>query len=130
MLCGYFEHQRRVQFEGCLAEPHQPITAILQGSKWSCLLLRVLLLDALSEVTEVYPLLKLRVFVDDITVLLHGRNKELVEMAEKVLKKKKREKEEKSLKLSITEGGKDGKSKAITSCKHLEEWFQECSKKE
>ena len=27
MLCGYFEHQRRVQFEGCLAEPLRTITA-------------------------------------------------------------------------------------------------------
>ena len=31
VLCGYFEHQRRVQFEGCVAE--QTITAILPGSK-------------------------------------------------------------------------------------------------
>ena len=38
VLCGYFEHQRRVQFEGCAAEPLQTITAILPGSKWSCLL--------------------------------------------------------------------------------------------
>ena len=27
-LCGYFEHQRRVLFEGCVAEPLQTITAI------------------------------------------------------------------------------------------------------
>ena len=29
VLCGYFEHQRRVQFEGCVAEPLRTITAIL-----------------------------------------------------------------------------------------------------
>ena len=34
VLCGYFEHQRRVQFEGCAAEPLRTITAILPGSKW------------------------------------------------------------------------------------------------
>ena len=28
VLCGYFEHERRVQFEGCVAEPLQTITAI------------------------------------------------------------------------------------------------------
>ena len=33
------------------------------------------------------------------------------------------------LKLLITEGGKEGKSKVITSCQYLEERFQECSKK-
>ena len=54
-VCGYFEHQRRVQFEGCVAEPLQSITAILPGSKWSCLLLRVVLQDALNEVTKNYP---------------------------------------------------------------------------
>ena len=50
-------------------------------------------------------------------------------MADKVLKKLKMEVEEKSKKLSITEGGKEGKSKATTSCKYLEEKFQKCSKK-
>ena len=62
VLCGYFEHQRRVQFEGCAAERLTTITAILPGSKWSCLLLRIVLQDALSEVTKIYPSLKLRVF--------------------------------------------------------------------
>ena len=33
VLCGYFEHQRREQFEGCVAEPLETITAILPGSK-------------------------------------------------------------------------------------------------
>ena len=28
MLCGYFEHQRRMQFEGCVADPLQTITDI------------------------------------------------------------------------------------------------------
>ena len=45
-----------------------------QGSKWSCLLLRIVLQDALSEVTKIYPPLKLRVFVDDITASVKGRN--------------------------------------------------------
>ena len=106
VLRGYFEHQRRVQFEGCVAEPFQTITAILLGSKWSCLLLRIVLQDALSEVTKIYPSLILRVFVDDITAFMNGRNKELVEMAQKHLKKLRMEVEEKGLKLSIAEGGR------------------------
>ena len=53
----------------------------------SCLLLRIVSQDALSEVTSIYQVLKLRVFVDDITVFLIGRNEELVESAEKVVKK-------------------------------------------
>ena len=67
VLCRYFEHQRRVQFAGCVAEPLQTITIILPGAQWSCLLLRI--------VTKVYPLLKLRVFVDDITALLMGKTR-------------------------------------------------------
>ena len=31
MLCGFVDHQRRVQFEGCVAEPLQTITAIFLG---------------------------------------------------------------------------------------------------
>ena len=75
VLCGYFEHQRRVQFERCVAEPLRTITAILPGSKWSCLLLRIVVQDALSEVTKNYPPLKIRVFVDDITPLLMVKKK-------------------------------------------------------
>ena len=29
VLCGFFQHQRRMQFEGCRAEPLQTIMAIL-----------------------------------------------------------------------------------------------------
>ena len=59
VLRGYFEQERRVQFEGCAAEPLQTITAILPGSKWSCLLLRIVLQDALSEVTPNLPTSKI-----------------------------------------------------------------------
>ena len=67
VLCCYFERQRRVQFEGCVAKPLQTITAVLLGSKLTCLLLRIVLQDALSESTNQYPPLKLMVFVDDTT---------------------------------------------------------------
>ena len=33
VLCGYFEHQRRVQFEGCVAEPLKTITAFFARVK-------------------------------------------------------------------------------------------------
>ena len=75
VLCGYFEHQRRVQFEGCVAEPLRAITALLPRSKWSCLLLRIVLQDALSEVTKIYPQLKSRVSMDDIPAFSIGKNK-------------------------------------------------------
>ena len=58
VLCRYFEYHRRVQSEGYVAEPLRTITAILPGSKWSCLLLRSVLQDALREVTDIYPPLK------------------------------------------------------------------------
>ena len=37
---------------------------------------------------------------------------------------------EKGLKLSITEGGREGKSMVIASCSFLEEKFLECCKRE
>ena len=47
VLRGYFGHQRRFQFEGCVAEPLRTITAIFPGSKWSRLLLRTVVHDAM-----------------------------------------------------------------------------------
>ena len=38
-----------------------------------------MLQDALREVTNIYPPLKLKVFVDDITTLLMGKNREVAE---------------------------------------------------
>ena len=103
VFCGYFEHQRKVQFEGCAAEPLRTITVILSGSKWSCWLLRIVLQDVLSEAMNIYPPLTLRGFVDDITALVKGRNKEVAEMAKKVMKKLEEDVEKKGLKLSVTD---------------------------
>ena len=49
VVCGYFEHQRWVLFEGCVADPLQTITAIIPGPKWTVLLLHTLMRNALSE---------------------------------------------------------------------------------
>ena len=68
----YFEHQRRVPFEGCVVGPLQTTTASLLGSKWSCLLWRIAPLDALSEVMKVCPPLELKVFVNDFTACMEG----------------------------------------------------------
>ena len=130
VLCGYFEHQRREQFEGCAAEPLTTITAILPGSKWSCLLLRIVLQDAFNEVTQIHLALKLRVFVDDITALLMVKNKVVAEMARKVMKKLKEEVQRKGLKLSVAVDGKEGKSKMIASCGFLETELLQFSKEE
>ena len=64
----------------------QTITAILSGSKWNCLLLRIVPQETLGEVVKVYPPMKLKVSVDYITACLEERNKEHREVAEKVLK--------------------------------------------
>ena len=84
-----------------------------------------MLQDALSDVIQIYPPLKLSVFVNDITALSKGRNKELVEMAENVFRNLKKEVGEKGLKSWITENGKEGKSKMVTSCRYLEEKLRE-----
>ena len=84
------------------------------------LVLRTVLQDALSEVMEILPPLNLRVFVDDITALVKGRNKEVAEMAKKAMRNLMEDVEKKGLKLSATENGKEGKSKMIASCRFLE----------
>ena len=74
-----------------MAQPLQTITTILPRSKWSCLLLRIVLKDTLSEVAKFYPPLKLRVFVEDITALLMEKNEEEAEMAKIVMRMGKKE---------------------------------------
>ena len=85
VLCDYFDHQRRVQFEGCV-EPSYTIIPVLPVSMWTCLLQRIVLQDALNEVMKVYPLMKPKAFVDDIRAFMEVRNEELRGVAEKVLR--------------------------------------------
>ena len=67
--------------------------------------------------------------MDDITALEKGRNKEVVEMAKKVMKKLKEEVEKKGL-FSDTGNGKEGKSKMIESRGFLENELRQFSKEE
>ena len=60
------------------------------------MLLRVVLQDALCEVANIYLLLKLRVFVNDITALLMVKNKSVTEMAKKVMKRLREEVEKRA----------------------------------
>ena len=54
VFCVYFQHQRRVLFEGCVGDPLQTPDAILPSTKWSVLVLRNVMQDAMSEVWKVY----------------------------------------------------------------------------
>ena len=53
-----------------------------------------------------------------------------MELAEKTFKKVEERNGGKGLEAVGTEGGKEGKSKVITSCRYLEEKLRECSKRE
>ena len=57
-----------------------------------------------------------------------GKNREVAEMAKTVMKKLKEEVERKGLNLSVTEYGKEGKSKLIASCGFLEDELRQYSK--
>ena len=119
VLRGYFDHQRRVQFGGCAVEPLRTITTILSGgqSGVACFL-RIVLQDALSEITKIYLPLKMKVFVDDITALLMVKNKEVAEMAKEGYEEIERR------------DWKEGKSKMIASCGFLENELRQFSREE
>ena len=68
--------------------------------------------------------------MDDITALLRRKNKVMTEMAKKVMKILKEEVERKGLKLSVTQDGKEGKSKMIASCGFLEDELRQFSREE
>ena len=65
-----------------------------------------MLQDAFTKMMMVYPLVKLKVFVDDITAPMEGRIKKLPSTAKKVSKALMMEVEERGFKLPITEGEK------------------------
>ena len=64
--------------------------------------------------------------MNDITALLM-KEQRCAEMAEKVMKRLREELERKSLKLSVSASGKEGKSKIIASCGFLVEGLRQCS---
>ena len=70
--------------------------------------------------------------MDDITALVKGRKKKSRKFSKKkkMMKKLKEVVEKKSLKLSVTENGKEGKSKMIASCGFLENELSPFSKEE
>ena len=59
-----------------------------------------------------------------------GKNKEVAEMAKRVMKQLKEVVEKKGLKLSVTKNGKEGKSKMIASCLFLEDELRQCGKED
>ena len=65
MLRGYVTHYRRVVVEGNAAAPLQTYTAILSGSKFNVVLLRLVMQDAQSTVFNVRPEVRIKIYVDD-----------------------------------------------------------------
>ena len=80
--CGLFEHLRRrsVWRVRCRVAPDHHG---LPGSKLNFMLPRIVV-PALNEVVKVYQLVKLKVFVDDITAFMERRNKELPGIGEEL----------------------------------------------
>ena len=63
-------------------------------------------------------------------VKLHTFTRDIAEMAKKAMKKLKEEVEKKGFKLSVTENGREGKSKMIASCGFLENELRQFSGEE
>ena len=88
---------------------------MLFGSKWSCLLLRIVLRNALSEVVKVLSAHEAEGCCGRYHSLYGRAAQGLPEVVEKVLSMMTMDVEEKGWELSITEGGKEEKSKVIAS---------------
>ena len=75
--------------------------------------------DALSEVSKVYPPLKPKEVLVDV-IKLHAWIKNFCKQCRRVTRKLQYVTKKTKLKLSLTEGGKEGKSKIVASNKYLE----------
>ena len=103
VLCGFFEHERRVQFEGCAAEPLLSLNGHSARIQVQLCVIENCVAGCAEGGHKNFPSFEVEVFVDDITALVKGRNKEVAEMAKKVMEKLKEEVEKKGLQLSVTE---------------------------
>ena len=65
MLCGDFSLQRRVVFSGSAAAPVKTYKAILPGSRFSALYLRLVRQDAMRAVFDVLANVRINVYAHD-----------------------------------------------------------------
>ena len=65
MQCGYAAHQRRVGFEGSTAAPVQTYAVMLPRSKFSVVLMRLVMQDAMRVVLCVWPKVRIKDNLDD-----------------------------------------------------------------
>ena len=81
ILCGYFEHHRRVLFR----KVWRIFTSILLGSKWS--VLRSVMQHSMGDVLNIFPQLNLKFYVDNIKihVLAEEAMNEYLELMSKVM---------------------------------------------
>ena len=107
LLCGYLEHQSRVQFEGYVAEPLQTIMAILLHCASRCT-------ERSDEGGSAFA-----------TEGLRGRSHSPHVTASQGVARYCGE----CAAVSFSEGGKEEK-KVIASCSFVEEKFQDCSQTE
>ena len=80
---------------------------------------------------KLYPPMKLKVFVDDITAFLEGRSKESPEIAEMVTRAMRMEMAEKGLKLSVPgKGERKERAKSLHPAVIWKRSFKLCGKRE
>ena len=106
ILCGHVGHQGRSAFENCVAKPSQNITVIQPGSRWSMLLTRNVMQEAMTVLFTLYPEERERAYVDDIKLHLAGKINDVVEIAKNVFGMLKEQLQEVKLIVSLTENGK------------------------
>ena len=111
MVCGYFEHQRTVQCEECVADTLQNKTAIFPRCMWLVFIFEIC--DAGRDGRSAQSL---KVYVDHIKIHVRIKNIEVLRAVPQVLGKLKAvTQEEEELKLTLTEGGRQGR-KEQTHC--------------
>ena len=70
-----FAHHRRVVFEGSAVAPVQPHTALVAGSTFRVVLLRLVLQDAVRADFKVWPEVRIETYVVDKKLHLQTKNR-------------------------------------------------------
>ena len=118
--------ERRLCIDGCFGTPLLTTSAILAGSKWSCMILKAVMLQPMDGLQARFPTAHLKLYVGDLKLTLMGRRAELLEQAPKVVGGAIEAIEGVKLQVSRgTSGRPGGKSKQLAATPWLRERLRE-----
>ena len=118
MVLQIFHFPRRVIVQGCTSEEVRTAAAIVAGSKYSVLLLKMVITWPMDRLLHLFPTISLHTYVDDIKARLRDKQRLLVEKVPELVDAMTGLLEKVGMEASL---GKEGKSQIMVTSTWLRE---------